>query len=259
MSLPLSLRRRMIWIGVSIHHSLPAFIARMLIYLFSSHNLDMQLPFFLFFVLLNFCPPSASQCPSEEQSQFSGRSPQRLSPYHLCSRRNQLLWDALCLRGHWGSKILRGHHRWALIQDYTDYGLNRLFSGHMKYLQTLWLDFKFPKALVPTDYARNSSVLIKSIWWLFGFWPFKQTKGGFDSVQFDSFGLETPTEFFFLISNCCPWPAGASQTCEMILCSKFAPDGYFILWFQGLLTFWPQPASWMTSRLWANTPWRLLQ
>lgn len=86
-------------------------------------------PTFSFKCCLSKC--SAPQCPSEAQSQCSGRPPNWRTPHHLCSRRNLLLWDALCLRGHQGSKVLRGHHRWALIQDCIDYGLNRLFSGHI--------------------------------------------------------------------------------------------------------------------------------
>ncbi len=136
-SLPLSLQMRMFQVCfwnlesvLSIYlSSSPCLSCQDLDFAVSFHNLDMQLPLFLLnCVSVDFCcPPSAPQRPSEAQSQCSGRTPDRLAPHHLCSRRNQLLWDALCIRGHPGSKILRGHHRWALIQDYTDYGFSLFF------------------------------------------------------------------------------------------------------------------------------------
>lgn len=61
---------------------------------------------------------------TEAQSQRSGRTPERLTPHRLCSRGHLLLRDALRLRGHPGSQILWGPHRW----DHNDSGFNHHFT-----------------------------------------------------------------------------------------------------------------------------------
>lgn len=61
-------------------------------------------------VNISDAPPSSPQRTAEAQRQHSRWPPDWLTSHHLCYRRDQLLWDALRLRGHQDSEILRGHH-----------------------------------------------------------------------------------------------------------------------------------------------------